>query len=154
MKLIAIQAANASQGEFIFGALQDALATERAYFDDAALLTTDAEGVHITHTKGWFGRTFGSGINDAQAKRVLAQGPGGGAVVLALGAPEAVDALARRARTLTKGDLHTFEVVGDELREESGEDATYALDDTVGVLLEEPSEFAEGDLPRNRLDRP
>jgi hypothetical protein len=74
MKLIAIQATNASQGEFIFGAVQDALATERAFFDDAALVLTDAEGVHITHTKGRFGRMFGSGIGDDQAKRILAQG--------------------------------------------------------------------------------
>jgi hypothetical protein len=155
MKLIAIQASDASQGEFIFGAVQDALATERAFFDDAALVLTDAEGVHITHTKGRFGRMFGSGIADDQAKRILAQGPAGGALVLALGAPEAVDALALRARTITKGDLHTFEVVGDELRELTGQDATYALDDSASALHEEPGNaFAEGNLPDNRLDRP
>jgi hypothetical protein len=154
MKLIAIQTENAGQGEFIFGALQDAVAAERASLDDAVLVEHEDGGLKLMHTKSWFGRIFG-GIDDAQAKRLHAKGPTGGALVLALGAPATVEAVARRIRTVTRGDLHTFEVDGDELRELTGADATYGLEDTEGALLEEPgATFAEGNLPDNRLDRP
>jgi hypothetical protein len=154
MKLIAIQTDNAGQGEFIFGALQDAVAAERATLDDAALVEPDGGGLKVMHTKSWFGRIFG-GIDDGKAKRLHAKGPAGGALVLALGAPATVEAVARRIRTVTRGDMHTFEVDGEELRELTGQDATYAVDEAAGALVEEPgATFAEGNLPDNRLDRP
>ena len=153
MKLIAIQTESADQGEFIFGAIQDAVAAERASLDDAVLVEPEGGGLKLTHTKSWFGRIFG-GIDDGRAKRLHAKGPEGGALVLALGAPATVDAVARRVRTVTRGDMHTFEVDGEELRELTGQDATYAVEDTEGALLEEPAAFSEGNLPDNRLERP
>jgi hypothetical protein len=153
MKLIAIQTEDAGQGEFIFGAIDDAVAAERASLDDVALVEIEDGGVKVRHTKSWFGRIFG-GIDDGQAKRLHAKGPAGGGLVLALGAPATVDAVALRIRTVTRGEMHTYEVDGDELRELTGQDATYALEDTEGALLEEPGAFAEGNLPDNRLDRP
>jgi hypothetical protein len=151
MKLIAIQTDNAEQGAFIYGAIQDAIAAERGSLDDVALATPD----DVSHTKSWFGRIFGAGIDDGTARRVQAQGKPGGASVLMLGSPEVVDATARRVRTITRGDLHTFEVDGDQLRELTGQDATFAHEDAQGALLEEPSTaFAEGNLPDSRLDRP
>jgi hypothetical protein len=151
MKLIAIQTDNADQGAFIYGAIQDAVAAERGSLDDVVLATPD----EVSHTKSWFGRLFGAGIDDGTAKRVQSQGKPGGASVLMLGSPEMVDATARRVRTVTRGDMHTFEVDGDQLRELTGQDATYALEDETGALLEEPgTAFAEGNMPDNRLDRP
>ena len=153
MTLIAIQTESMDQGEFVFGAIDDAVAGERIALDDIALVGPGEEGIEVRHRKGRLGRMFGSGIDDVAARRIHAQGPEGGAVVLALG--DQAEAVARRVRTITGSDLKTYAVDGDTLTELTGADATYALESTEGALLEEPSvSGGDADLPRNRLDRP
>jgi hypothetical protein len=153
MNLIAIQTDSMAQGEFVFGAIDDAIAYDRAKLDDLVLVGPAEKGIEIRHRKGWFGRMFGSGIDDGTAKRLQSRGPAEGAVVLALG--DQAEAVARRARTITGTDLKTYAVDGDTLTELTGADATYALEDETGALLEEPGVTGgDDDLPRGRLSRP
>lgn len=153
MTLIAIQTDTPDQAEFVYGAIDDALAAERGTLDDVALVTPGEGGPDVKHRKGRMSRMFGSGIDDGAAKRIYAQGPAGSAVVLALG--DMAEAVARRVRTITGSTFKTFAVEGDKLTELTGADATYALEDETGALLGEPSVTGgDADLPRNRLDRP
>lgn len=155
MKLIAIQTQGQAQGEFVFGALDDAASYDRAPVSDLVYIGPGDDGIEIKHRKGWFGRMLGSGIADGTAKRVLAHAPDGGGFVLALTDDDTAEAIALRARTITGGELKTFVVDGDTLTELTGQDATYALEDTESALLEEPSvSGGDDDLPRGRLSRP
>jgi hypothetical protein len=155
MKLIAIQTQGQAQGEFVFGAIDDAASYDRAPVTDLVYIGPGDEGIEIKHRKGWIGRALGKGIHDDTAKRVHAKAPDGGGFVLALADDDVAVAIARRARTIMDGELKTYLVEGDTLTELTGQDATYALDDTESALLEEPSVTGgDDDLPRGRLSRP
>ena len=153
MKLIAIKTDSMAQGEFVFGAIDDAIAAGRASLEDLVLVGPGEDGIDVTHRKGRLARMFGSGIDDGTARRIQAQGPAEGGLVLALG--DQAEAVARRVRTITGTDLGTYAVDGDTLTQLTGADATYALEDETGALLEEPGVTGGADdLPRGRLSRP
>ena len=154
MKLIAIQTDGQAQGEFVFGALDDAASYDRAEVEDLVYIGPGDDGIEVKHRKGWFGRVVGKGIDDGQAKRVLAHAPEGGGFVLLLAEDDMAEAIARRARTIVES-LKTFLVEDDTLTELTGADATYELQDSESALLEEPNiTGGDDDLPRGRLSRP
>jgi hypothetical protein len=139
VKLIAVGTDTSQQGNFVFTSLQEAVAKGRFQLDDIALAHRQGDDVHIDHTKGRLSRTFGSGIDDDRVKRVFAANPESVGYVFALGDENIVDAIARRVRTLTKGDMKTYDVEDASLIETIATDETYALSEDAG--------FTEGTDP-------
>ena len=116
MKLIAIGIETPGQSEFIFDTLREAVEHERVALEDAAYAGPDG----VVHLKGRTKRMFGEKIDDAQ---VRAKQPW----VFALGAADQVDAVSQRVRTVSKGDIKTYDVDGDTYAETTGVEATYEL---------------------------
>jgi hypothetical protein len=123
MKLIAIGIETPDQSEFIFETLRDAHEKQRVVLEDAAYATDDG----VVHVKGRTKRLFGEKIDDDQVK---AKRPW----VFALGEPEQMDAISRRVRTVSNGDIRTYDVAGDTFTETTGSDATYELSGDEAAL--------------------
>ena len=150
MKLIAVATDNQDQGEFVFTSLQEAVAKGRTTLDDVALAYRDPQGaVTLNHTKGRLSRLFGSGIDDSRMKRVLESSPDG-AFVFALGEEDAVDAVARRVNTVTKGSMKAYAVEGDTLNQITEEDSTYALSGETAALSEDSEAI---DMPESLIQK-
>jgi hypothetical protein len=151
MKLIAVATDNQDQAQFVLTSLQEAEAKGRMTLEDVALV----RGAEVTHTKGRVSRMLGKGIEDDQVKRISTLHPDVDTFVFALGPAKDVDAVARRVRTVTKGEMRTFAVDGDDLAETTERDETFELEEGGSALLEEPGvAFQEGNLPHQRLSRP
>jgi hypothetical protein len=156
MKLIAIETEGQPQAEFTVGALEDARAAGRVSYEDVAVAHHTSSGTEVTgHSKGGVSRMFGHGIDNGRVERVCAKLPDDSWYVFVQGEEGIVEEVALRARTITGGGMRTFDVEGDELKETTGQAATYALDDTESALLEDTSgAFKESNLPKGRMSRP
>jgi hypothetical protein len=132
VKVIAIKTQTRDQAEFVLASLHDAVDQGRIKLDDLAVALKDSSGdteLHKHHS--WLHR-------NAIGKDVLEQsvtliGPGEGAV-LARGADETIDAVGDRVRSLTDGDMKTFEIGPDGINEVTGASGSLALEDHEGLL--------------------
>jgi hypothetical protein len=150
MKLIGIATDTPQQGRFVFRAIGEAAAAKRVDLADAVLVSGGA----VHHLKGRLSRLFGSGIDDSHARRLAAQAAADSSLVLVLGADAEVEAVALRLRTITDGALRTFDVDGDQLRETTGRDATYELQDTESARRSEPQlDWTEVPMSKQRLEQ-
>src|SRR3954447_3665059 len=139
-KVLAIRASGRDQGEFVVTSLHEAAEKKRIELDDIALISHDPEGkLELHKTSGRFHRHK---IDDAVLKGVGAQIAPPDVIVLAKGDDAMIDAVGARVRTLTGGDLKTYEVAGGELHEVTGTEGTFALSDDEGLLRE-----SSDDLP-------
>jgi hypothetical protein len=145
MKLIAVATENEDQGQFVFTSLQEAVAKGRMSLADVAFAYRDPRGdLSLSHTKGRLSRLFGSGIDDDRVRQVVEAAPEG-AYVFALGEEEAVDAVARRVNTVTKGSMKTYAVRSDGLSEITEQDTTYELRGDNAALLEQSEAIEQPD---------
>jgi hypothetical protein len=139
-KVLAIRATDRGQGEFVVTSLHEAAENKRIELDDIALISHDPEGkLELHKTSGRFHRHK---IDDGLLKRVGAQVAPPEVIVLAKGDDAMIDAVGARVRTLTGGDMKTYEVADGELREVTGTESTFALSDHEGLLRE-----SSDDLP-------
>jgi hypothetical protein len=139
-KVLAIRAPGRDQGEFVLTSLHEAVEKKRIALDDIALVSHDPKGkLELHKTSGRFHRHK---IDDAVLKRVGEQIAPPDAIVLAQGDDATIDAVGARVRSLTRGDMKTYEVADGELHEVTGTDASIALPDDEGLLRE-----ASVDLP-------
>ena len=139
-KVLAIRASGRGQGEFVVTSLHEAAENKRIELDDIALISHDPEGkLELHKTSGRFHRHK---IDDAVLKQVGEQVAPPDVIVLAKGDDATIDAVGARVRTLTEGDMKTYEVADGELHEVTGTDGSFALPDDEGLLRE-----ASDDLP-------
>jgi len=139
-KVLAIRASGRGQGEFIVTSLHEAAENKRIELDDIALISHDPEGkLELHKTSGRFHRHK---IDEAVLKHVGEQIAPPDVIVLAKGDDATIDAVGARVRTLTDGDMKTYEVADGELHEVTGTDGSFALPDDEGLLRE-----ASDDLP-------
>jgi len=139
-KVLAIRAPGRGQGEFVVTSLHEAAEKKRIELDDIALISHDPEGnLELHKTSGRFHRHK---IDHAVLKHVGEQIAPPEVIVLAKGDDATIDAVGARVRTLTEGDMKTYEVADGELHEVTGTEGTFALPDDEGLLRE-----ASDDLP-------
>jgi uncharacterized membrane protein len=103
VKVIGVPVENESQGTFVVGALEDAIAAKRLELRDIAYVTKEADGkvkVHQTRFKAHF---WDTGIKDKVMKSFGEDLPEGHGIVFALGDEQAITALAGRVDELTDG---------------------------------------------------
>lgn len=138
-KVLAIRASDRGQGEFVVTSLHEAAEKKRIALDDIALVSHDPDGkLELHKTNGRFHRHK---IDDAVLKRVGEQIAPPEVIVLAKGDDATIDAVGARVRSLTGGDMKTFEVADGELNEVTGTDASVALPDDEGLLREASDEL-------------
>ena len=138
-KVLAIKASGRGQGEFVVTSLHEAAENKRIELDDIALISHDPEGkLELHKTSGRFHRHK---IDDAVLKHVGEQVAPPHVIVLAKGDDATIDAVGARVRTLTEGDMKTYEVADGELHEVTGTDGSFALSDDEGLLREASDEL-------------
>ena len=137
-KVLAIRASGRGQGEFVVTSLHEAAENKRIELDDIALISHDPEGkLELHKTSGRFHRHK---IDEAVLKHVGEQIAPPDVIVLAKGDDATIDAVGARVRTLTDGDMKTYEVADGELHEVTGTDGSFALPDDEGLLREASDE--------------
>ncbi len=138
-KVLAIRAPGRDQGEFVLASLHEAAEKKRIELDDVALVSHDDDGkVELHKTTGRFHRHK---LDDSVLKQVASLIESPVAMVLAKGDDAIVDAVGARVRTLTDGDLKTYEVVDGELHEITGTAGSLELPDEEGLLRESADEL-------------
>jgi len=138
-KVLAIRASGRGQGEFIVTSLHEAAENKRIELDDIALISHDPEGkLELHKTSGRFHRHK---IDEAVLKHVGEQIAPPDVIVLAKGDDATIDAVGARVRTLTDGDMKTYEVADGELHEVTGTEGSFALPDDEGLLREASDEL-------------
>src|SRR3954466_9986891 len=139
-KVLAIRAPGRDQGEFVLTSLHEAAEKKRIELDDIALISHDPDGrLELHKTSGRFHRHK---IDDAVLKHVGEQIAPPDVIVLAKGDDATIDAVGDRVRSLTGGDMKTYEVADGELHEVTGTESSFALPDDEGLLRE-----SSDDLP-------
>jgi hypothetical protein len=134
VKVIAIKTQTRDQAEFVLASLHDGVDQKRFKLDDLAVAFKDQSGdteLHKHH--GWLHRNA-IGM-DLLEQSVTLIGPGE-AVVLVQGADDTIDAVGDRVRSLTDGDMKTFEIGSDGINEVTGASGSLALADHEGLLRE------------------
>ena len=138
-KVLAIRASGRGQGEFVVTSLHEAAENKRIELDDIALISHDPEGkLELHKTSGRFHRHK---IDEAVLKHVGEQIAPPDVIVLAKGDDATIDAVGARVRTLTDGDMKTYEVADGELHEVTGTEGSFALPDDEGLLREASDEL-------------
>ena len=138
-KVLAIKTSGRDQGEFVVTSLHAAAEMKRIELDDIALISHDPEGkLELHKTSGRFHRHK---IDDSVLKHVGEQIAPPDVIVLAKGDDAMIDAVGARVRTLTDGDMKTYEVADGELNEVTGTESSFALPDDEGLLSENSADL-------------
>src|SRR4051794_3487197 len=113
---------------------------KRIELDDTALLPHAPGGRVEVHKRS--ARFHRHKIDHAVLKHVGEQIAPPDVIVLAKGDDAVIDAVGARVRTLTDGEMKTYEVADGELHEVTGTESSFALPDDEGLLRE-----SSDDLP-------
>jgi hypothetical protein len=134
VKVIAITTQTRNQAEFVLASLHDGVEQKRFALDDLAMASKDGQGnIELHKRHGWLHRNTIGGALLKQSEALI--GPGE-AVVLAEGADETIDAVGDRVRSLTDGDMKTYDLRPDGADEVTGMSGNLALADHDGLLRE------------------
>lgn len=134
MKDLAIRTTTRQQGDFALASLHDAVDMDRVELDDIAMVSIAADGTtEMHHSTGLFHR---HAIGKSELERLAREIEPGEALVVIRGPDAQVDAVGARARSLTRGDMRTYEIADGKLTEVTGTHAAIELVDAEGLLVE------------------